>query len=94
MENEVLQQQVEEGESVRSMMMTEGWKIVEKNLKEQLEAYVADNATSAKDWDDYLKKSGKIFGIQLLLVDLADYIRAGDQAKEELSKNPKSDIYL
>jgi len=78
-----------DGEEIERMMATPGWKIVESLLKDQLEAYVADNATSAKDWNDYLEKSGKIFGIRLLLTDLDDYVRQGQEAKERIAATSK-----
>lgn len=83
-----LARQAEQGEAVRRMRETEGWKIVESHLKDQLEAYEKDNAADAKSWDEYLRKAGKIFGIRLLLVDIADFERQGDNAAEELDRVP------
>jgi len=83
---ELLKERVDQGDAVERMMATEGWAIVYAHFQEQLEAYKADNATNATNWDDYLKKSGKIFGIQLFLANLEDFIRMGKEAAEKLDK--------
>lgn len=81
-----LKRRVDNGEAVKKMCETDGWKAVESLLQEQLEAYKIDNATEAKDWDDYKQKAGKIFGIQLLLTNISDFITQGQDASEELDK--------
>lgn len=81
-----LKERVDQGDAVERMMKTDGWKLLGPLLHEQLEAYRVDNATAAKDWEDYMAKRGKIFGIELLLTDIEDYIRLGKEASEELDK--------
>lgn len=79
-----LEKRVSDRDDILRMKKTQGWKLLEKLFDEQLKSYVADNATEAKDWNDYLRKAGKIFGIQLVMVDVEDYIRQGDEAEEQL----------
>lgn len=81
-----LEERVAFADDIEKMCKTPGWKRLEALLKEQSEAYIHDNATNASDWNDYMKKSGKIFGIQLMFADIADILIRGEQAKEELSK--------
>lgn len=79
-----LKERVDFAEDILKMQKTAGWKKLEKLYREQLQAYIYDNATNATDWEDYLKKSGKIFGINLLLSDIEDIIRQGEEAKEKI----------
>lgn len=80
---------VEEAGAVELMINSEGWQIVEKNLRNQLEAYIVSNSTEATDWDNYKKIAGKISGIQLLLVDIEDYIRKGQEAADVIKELKK-----
>ena len=77
---EIFRKRIDDAEAIARMRETDGWRIFEANLRSQLEAYVADNAMDATSWDDYLKKAGKIFGIRLVLVDLEDFQRQGEEA--------------
>lgn len=81
-----LEEQLSEGELVEQMTDTKGWQIVEAHLKDQLMAYITDNATNASSWENYQEKAGKIFGIQILLTDIADFVENGKRAKEQLSQ--------
>jgi hypothetical protein len=83
---QILEDQAELYEDILKMKRTPGWKYLEKLYKEQLEAYRTDNATNAKDWNDYIDKKGKIYGINLLLTDIEDIERTGQVAQEELLK--------
>ena len=90
---EDLKNRVDLADSVAHMMQTEGWRVVEAHLKDQLAIYTADNACNAIDWNDYLKKAGKIAGIHLLLTDINDFILQGEEASLELDTLPKSDTH-
>jgi len=81
-----LSEQIELYEDILKMKKTNGWKYLEGLYRDQLEAYRNDNATNAKDWNDYIDKKGKIHGINLLLTDIEDIERAGELARDELSK--------
>lgn len=85
-----LKERIDQGDEVERMLQTPGWKIVEGHLRDQLQAYMYDNASRAEDWNDYLKKAGKIAGIELLLTDISDFVEFGKQAAEELSKIEQS----
>jgi hypothetical protein len=85
----LLKERIDQADAVSRMKETEGWKIVEKLFADQLAAYVADNATEAKDWSDYLKKAGKIHGIKLLMVDVDDFIRQGVEAANQIDEFEK-----
>jgi hypothetical protein len=82
-----LRQRIDFAEDTKKMLKTDGWIRHEALLKEQLQAYIADNSTNALDWNDYLKKSGKIFGINLLLTNIEESIRQGEEAKELLDNS-------
>lgn len=79
-----LKERADFAEDIKRMMKTPGWKRLEKLYTEQLQAYIADNSTNAKDWNDYLDKKGKIHGINLLLLDIEDILRQGEEAEEKL----------
>lgn len=81
-----LKARADRADAVSRMKATEGWQIVEALLREQLDAYEKDNAADAESWDEYLRKAGKIFGIRLLLIDIEDFERQGQSAKEALDE--------
>lgn len=83
---EELKERVDQAEMIREMKETAGYKFLEALLKEQQQAYEIDNATNALNWDDYLKKAGKIFGIQLFFADIEDIVRRGLSAADEIDK--------
>jgi len=79
-----LKAQSELYEDILKMKRTSGWKYLESLYKDQLNAYIADNAMNATDWNDYLKKRGMIQGINLLLTNIEDIERQGIEAQKEL----------
>lgn len=79
-----LRERVDFAEDIKKMQKTAGWKRLEKLYKEQIQGYIADNATNAKDWNDYLDKKGKIHGMNLLMTDIEDFLRQGEEAKEQI----------
>lgn len=83
MDKDEKEKRIQEAEDIRLMKQTPGWIILENLLNEQLKAYITDNAIAANDWEDYINKRGKIFGIQLLLSDIDDYERMGEEAKAD-----------
>jgi hypothetical protein len=83
MDKDEKEKRIQEAEDIRLMKQTPGWIILENLLNEQLKAYITDNAIAANDWEDYINKRGKIFGIQLLLSNIDDYERMGEEAKAD-----------
>lgn len=79
-----LQERIDFAEDIKRMQKTAGWKRLEKLYSDQIKAYTADNAINAKNWEDYLDKKGKIFGMNLLLTDIEDFIRQGEEAQSQL----------
>jgi hypothetical protein len=91
MDKDEKEKRIQDAEDIRLMQSTPGWKILESLLQEQLQAYISDNAMSADNWENYLNKRGKIFGIQLLLTNIEDYKRMGEEAKEDKVDNYSED---
>lgn len=85
-EVEELKRRVDDAEAIQAMTQTAGWQVLTKLLDEQLDAYKADMLLQCKSWDDYQEKRGKAFGIQLLRVDVEDFIRQGEDAALQLDK--------
>lgn len=81
---EQLKETVDQGEAVRKMTKTDGWKLLEQHFQEQQKAYQAELLIGCKNWDEYQEKRGKAFAIQLLLVDVEEFIRHADEAAAKL----------
>lgn len=81
-----LERRVNDAESIKEMKETDGWQLVNKLFQEQLEVYKAELLIGCEDWETYLKKQSKAFAISLLLTDIEDFIRQGEEAQEELKK--------
>lgn len=81
-----LKGRVDRADAIRQMTQTEGWVLLSKLFQEQFEAYQADLLIGCKNWDEYLDKRAKAFAIRLLLTDIEDFIRQGEDAEKELEK--------
>lgn len=81
-----LELKVSEGNAVKEMTKTNGWNVIKMLLEEQFKAYQADVLLGCKDWSEYQEKRGKAFAIRLLLTDIDDFVRQGEEAKSELDK--------
>ncbi len=69
------------------MSKTQGWAILKANFEEQLEAYKNQLLLGCSSWDQYQEIRGKAFAIRLLMTDLEDFIRQGEDAVAEVKAN-------
>lgn len=62
---------------VKEMTKTEGWSILKNHIEEQMKLLSASNAVNARNWEHYQYIKGKIEGMELILVDVDEFIRKG-----------------
>ena len=80
----ILEKRVQDATDILKMSKTNGWIILNNLLQEQLEAYKAELLVGCKDFQEYQEKRGKAWGISLLVADVADYVRMGEEAETQL----------
>jgi hypothetical protein len=83
---EELKKRIDDADAIAAMMSTDGWKLLEALLREQLEAYKADVLFNCKSWDQYQEQRGKAWAINLLLTDIEDFQLQGAEASESITK--------
>lgn len=75
---------IDDGLAIAQMMDTEGWKTLTACLESHLSDLTADLTLNCKSWDDYQEKRGKVYGIRLFEVTVADFLAQAQEARELL----------
>ena len=92
MDKEYLEKMVENGEVIREMLSTPGWKILEGWIKKRITSEIEDMLTCSQEM--FPVKRTEIKTLKTILQKTREYIEMARRAEEEILKQEKrSELY-